>query len=109
MPLKSCINECECGVELDGTGYYLLTCKFGGGPVWQLDSIVSGWCSCLNELQLHHCNEPSEQYTESENCPNILIYDESSIELDVTMAHPWSKDFLNRASEEAGYALRDVR
>ena len=30
MPFKSCINKCECGVELDGTGYHLLTCKFGG-------------------------------------------------------------------------------
>ncbi len=30
--------------------------------------------------------------------------DESSTELDVSMAHPWSKGILNRASEEAGYA-----
>ena len=104
MPFKSCINKCECGVELDGTGYHLLTCKFGGGPVWQHDSIVSGWCSCLNELQLHHCKEPREQYTESENRPDILMYDESSTELGVTMAHPRSKDILNRASKEAGYA-----
>ena len=31
MPFKLCINKCECGVELDGTGYHLLTCKFGEG------------------------------------------------------------------------------
>ena len=29
MPFKSCINKCERGVELDGTGYHLHTCKFG--------------------------------------------------------------------------------
>ena len=29
MPFKSCINKCECGVELDGTVCHLLTCKFG--------------------------------------------------------------------------------
>ena len=87
MPFKSCINECECGVELAGTGY-LLTCKFGGGPVWEHDSIVSGWCSCLNELQLHHRKEPRKQYTESENRLDILMYDESSTELDISMAHP---------------------
>ena len=104
MPFKSCINKCECGVELYGTGYHLLTCKFGGGPVWQHDSVVSGWCSCLNELQLHHRKEPRDQYTESENRPNILMYNETSTELDVSMAHPWSKDILNRASKEAGYA-----
>ena len=88
MPFKSCINKCECGVELDGTGYHLLTCKFGGGPVWQHDSVVSGWCSCLNELQLHHRKEPRDQYTESENRPDILMYNETSTELDVSMAHP---------------------
>ena len=65
---------------------------------------MSGWCSCLNELQLHHHKEPREQYTESENRPDILMYDKSSTELDVSMAHPWSKDILNRASKEAGYA-----
>ena len=89
---------------MDGTGYHLLTCKFGGGPVWQHDSVVSGWCSCLNELQLHHRKEPRDQYTESENRPDILMYNETSTELDVSMAHPWSKDILNRASKEAGYA-----
>ena len=111
MPFKLCINKCECGVELDGTGYHLLTCKLGGGPVWQQDSIVSGWCSCLNELQLHHRKEPREQYTESENRPDILMYDESSTELDVSMAYPLSKKILNRASKESSYAAerREMR
>ena len=45
-------------------------------------------------------------YTESENRSNILMYDESSTELNVSMAHPWSKDILNRASKEAGYAAK---
>ena len=42
---------------------------------------------------------------------DILMYDESSTELDVSMAHPWSKDILNRASKEAGYAAerREMR
>ena len=93
MPFKSCINKCECGVELDETGYHLLTCKFGGGPVWQHNSIVSGWCSCLNKLQLHHRKEPREHYTESENRPDSLMYDESSTELDVSMAHLGAETF----------------
>ena len=39
------------------------------------------------------------------------MYDESSTELDVRMAHPWSKDILNRASKEADYAAerREMR
>ena len=104
MPFKSCINKCECGVELDGTGYHLLTCNFGEGPVWQHESVVSGWCSCLNELQLHHRKEPRHQYTKSENRPDIFRDNETNTELDVSMAHPWSKDILNRASKEPGYA-----
>ena len=72
---------------------------------------MSGWCSCLNELQLHHRKEPRDQYTESENRLDILMYNETSTELDVSMAHPWSKGFLNRASKEAGYAAerREMR
>ena len=67
---------------------------------------MSGWCSCFNEFQLHHLKEPREQYTESENRSNVLMYNESSTELDVSMAHPWSKDILNEASKEAGYAAK---
>ena len=72
---------------------------------------MSGLCSCLNELQLHHRKKPREQYTESENCSDILMYAESSTELDVGMSHPWSKDILDRASKEAGYAAnkREMR
>ena len=52
-----------------------------------------------------------DQYTESENRPDILMYNESSTELDMSMAHPWSKDILIRASKEAGYAAerREMR
>ena len=32
------------------------------------------------------------------------MYDEPSTELDISMAHPWNKDILNRASKEASYA-----
>ena len=73
---------------------------------WRRTSLATGFYSVrmvqLNELQLHHRKEPREQHTESENSPDILMYDESSTELDVSIAHPWSKDILNRASKEVG-------
>ena len=37
------------------------------------------------------------------------MYDESSTELGVTMAHPRSKDILNRASKEAAAERREMR
>ena len=40
--------QCECGKLADE---YHLTCKHGGGPVWQHDEIVNAWSTCLHELK----------------------------------------------------------
>ena len=34
MPFNGCIPQCDCGSYLDGSGYHLMSCKWGGGPVW---------------------------------------------------------------------------
>ena len=86
----------------------------GGGPVWQHNSIVSGWSGCLNEFQLHHCKEPRNLYIENDNCPDNVIFDPTNgtnTELDISMAHPWSKRTLKRSAEEAGYAteLQEIK
>ena len=78
----------------------------GGGPVWQHNSVVSGWSYCLSELQLHHRKEPRNLYIKSADRPNIVVFDSTNgtnIELDISMAHPWSKNTLKRSAEEAGY------
>ena len=41
FPFSDCVRKCDCGVKLDTFGYHLLTCKFGGGPVWQHNSLSS--------------------------------------------------------------------
>ena len=58
-----CVTHCDCGREMDADGYYLLTCKLGGGPVWEHNNLVAEWCQCLRDLQLHHNKEPKNQYT----------------------------------------------
>ena len=79
MPFSRCIPYCNCGVELDIEGYHLLTCKLGGGPVWEHNrkhnNLVSEWCQCLRDLQLHHRKKPRNQYVNSEDRPDIIVYD----------------------------------
>ena len=49
----------------------IVICKFGGGPVWQHNTIVSTWAKCLDELNIPHQVEPRNRYTDSENRPDI--------------------------------------
>ena len=95
--------QCECGRPVDD--YHLITCKFGGGPVWQHDEIVNAWSSCLHELKIHHDKEPRHRYSGNDNRPDIVMYDSgSSYDLDVALAHPFSSDALRKASQEGGSA-----
>ena len=41
IPCQDCFMRCNCGSDLDSYGYHLLTCKFGGEPSWQHNSVVS--------------------------------------------------------------------
>ena len=109
LPSSDCVRNCDCGVKLDSLGYHLLTCKFGGGPVWQHNSLVSTWSKCLNELQIPNQIEPRNRYTNSENRPDIVAFDPvdySSADLDVSMAHPLSGDSMKGAAAESGYAAK---
>ena len=67
MPFSNWIAQCECGKDVDKEGYHMLTCKHGGGPVWEHNTILSCWSECLNELQIFHHKEPRNRYAESEN------------------------------------------
>ena len=106
MPFNSCVTHCNCGTELDADGYHLLTCKLGGGPVWE-HNLVAEWCQCLRDLQLHHKKEPKNQYIDSEDRPDIIVYDSgigANVELDFSLAHPFSSDTVVRASREDRFA-----
>ena len=78
---------------MEDTGCHLLSCKFGGGPIWCHESIAEVWADCLRELRLPCRKEPRHRYSNSEDRPNIVSLDSSSglgIDLDISLAHPWS-------------------
>ena len=75
LPFSQVVTQCDCGASLDEYGYHLLTCKYGGGPVWQHNIIVSTWAKCLDELSIPHQIEPRNRYADSENRPDIVVCD----------------------------------
>ena len=106
LPFTNFINECDCGKELDKNGYHLLTCKYGSGPVWSHNCIVDGWTECLSDLHIPYQVEP-RHYTNTDNRPDIAIFDietGQTLDLDISLAHPWSVDNVKRASRIDGFA-----
>ena len=75
MPFGGWLSHCQCGKVLDIDRYHLLSCKHGEGPIWQHDSVVSGWSECLREVGLHHRKEPRDRYTNNDCRPNIVVFD----------------------------------
>ena len=109
MPLPHSIKTCECGKPLDSipTGYHLLTCKTGGGPVLTHNTIVSTWSDCLNQIHLPNKVEPRDRYCSSDARPVIAICSnvfDSNVDLDVSLAHPWCSDIISKAAWQDGAA-----
>ena len=55
LPLHLCdnIQACDCGrATRNSRGYYQITCKTGGCPVWSHDSIMTVRSKCLNDLKI---------------------------------------------------------
>ena len=97
MSLSNWTTTCNCGADIDDSGYHLLTCKTGGGPVWSHESISSIWSDCFRMLRIHHRREPRNRYTTTDNRPDIIFFDSDTgynIDLDISLAHPWSSDIF---------------
>ena len=76
------------------SGYHLIICKTGGGPVWTHDSVVSTWSDCLRSIDIHHKKEPRQRYRDSDDRP------------DIAMAHPWSSDVFPQSGMKEGVAAK---
>ena len=90
MPLHSVTKSCECGKDIDGHGYHLITCKTGGGPVWTHETVANICSDCLKHLHITHQREPRNRYSNSDDRPDIIAFDADSgcdIELDISIAH----------------------
>ena len=86
MPFNGCIPQCDCSSYLDGLGYHLMSCKWGGGPVWTHECLSNVWSDCLRSLQMHHRRGPCHRYITSDNRPDITVFDfgsGSNTDLDV--------------------------
>jgi hypothetical protein len=52
---------------------------------------------------LHHEKEVRDRYVTSEDEPDIVVFDAgegANIDLDISLAHPWSSEILSRSSKE---------
>ena len=101
LPLSRLLEHCDCGQKLD-QGFHLITCKYGGGLVWSHKTIVAERSACLMELGIPHQTEPRNRYVQTDGKPDITFYNIDSgviYECDVSLAHPWRKDVVNRAAK----------
>ena len=101
-----------CGKVLDKDGYHLLSCKHGGGSIWQHDSLVSGWSECLREVGLHHIKEPRDRCTNNDCRPDIVVFDTDeglNIDLHVAFAHPWSSEVYQNQQKKMDSWLQQGR
>ena len=91
IAFSSWTTTCNCGALIDDSGYHLLTCKTGGGPVWSHESISAVWSDCFRGLHIHHRREPRSHYTTTDNRPDIVFFDSdigNNVDLDISLAHP---------------------
>ena len=71
------------------------------------NAVVAGWSDCFRDLDLHHKLEPRDRYVNTEDRPDINVFDTqsgSTVELDISMAHPHSCDIITRAAKQEGAA-----
>ena len=92
---------------IDRSGYHLLTCKTGAGPVWAHNCVVSGWADCVRDAGLACKVEPRHEYLNNDNRPDIVAFGTGTgecFELDISFAHPWSSEASRRSASEDGAA-----
>ena len=70
---------------------------------------MDGWTECLSDLHIPYQVERRHNYTNIDNCPDITVFDietGQTLDLDISLAHPWSIDNVKRASTIDGFAAR---
>ncbi|XP_062506125.1 uncharacterized protein LOC134182711 [Corticium candelabrum] len=108
LPVLGNIEKCIplCGKDIDKQGYHLLTCKFGGGPIFRHDRFLDNYYNMLQEVGFHCRKELTAQF-QNKQCPNIAVYDfheGKKLLLDITITHPWAQSNISGSSTMAGFA-----
>ena len=63
----------------------------------------------MSDLYIPHEKEPRNLYVNTENRPHITFFDAESaqnLDVDISLAQPWSQGILKRSSREDGFAAR---
>lgn len=82
-----------------------MTWESRGSPVLSHDVMTAVGSDCLKSRHLHHRWEPRLRYRTSENQPDIVLFDQSTVvefDLDVSLVYPWGLDILSRAARVDG-------
>ena len=61
----------------------------------------------MSDLHIPHEKEPRNLYVNTEDRPHITFFDAESgqnLDVDISLAHPWSQGILKRSSREDGFA-----
>ena len=69
--------------------------------------MADGWSELLRELGVHHKRELRNRYVCSDDTSDIIMFDSDlglNVELDIFLAHPWSKSVLAKAARNEGAA-----
>ena len=109
IPLSDWSGSCKCGAQLDNSGYHLLTCKTGGGPVWSNNTTAATWGDCLQDVHAHLKREPRHIHSSSDCRPDLVMFESASganVKLDIALAHPWSSDTFPKSVEIDGAAAK---
>ena len=61
LPFTNWIKNCDCGHDLDEYGYHLLTCKYGGGPVWSHNCYTNCYSFVSIDRQTNSCRKTDRQ------------------------------------------------
>ena len=68
---------------------------------------MDGWTECLSDLHIPCQVESRHHYTNTDSRPDITIFDietGQTLDLDISLAHPWSVENVKRASRIDGFA-----
>ena len=63
----------------------------------------------MSDLHIPHEKEPRNLYINTDDRPDITFFDaesEQNLDVDISLAHPWSQSVLKRSSREDGIAAR---
>ena len=113
MPLGICmVVHCECGQQIDGNGFHLLTCKcmgrrtsFGNTVLWFLvgQIAIKNW-QFITEKNQRTAIRTAIIVQTSHTIADDTEQSPPCTDVDVSLAHTWCSEIVKRCGNETGFA-----